>query len=136
MCTPFRQARSWKNFANAAGEVAYEALECFVVRLRVDVKTWSQIVLEDDEGLQIILGPSAPADALLNPPDALLNPPDDVREAAGEAGQLYWDQDEGRWKEPRATTRVTRPHSKQLWTYFVDRPPSRWPNDQRTPSGT
>ena len=57
------------------------------------MKTESQIVLEDDEGLQIILGPSTPADALLNLPE-------DVREAAGEAGQLYWDEDEGRWKAP------------------------------------
>ena len=57
------------------------------------MKTESQIVLEDDEGLQIILGPSMPADALLNLPE-------DVREAAGEVGQLYWDEDEGRWKAP------------------------------------
>jgi len=39
MHTPFRQARSWKMLRNAAGEVAYEALKRFVVRLRVDVKT-------------------------------------------------------------------------------------------------
>jgi prevent-host-death family protein len=61
-CAPrFVRPDSRRYFVNAAGEVAYEALKRFVVRLRVDVKTESQIVLDDDEGLQIILRPSPPA---------------------------------------------------------------------------
>jgi hypothetical protein len=89
-CAPrFVRPDHGRYFANAAGEDAYEALKRFVVRLRADVKIGSQIVLDDDEGMQIILGPSTPADALLNLPE-------DVLEAAGEANQLYWDEDEGR----------------------------------------
>jgi hypothetical protein len=82
-----------QGFFTRAGEDAYEALKRFVLRLRAEVKAESQLVLEDDEGLRLILGPATPAEALL----AL---PDDVREAAGEARELYWDEDEGRWKAP------------------------------------
>lgn len=57
------------------------------------MKAEPQLVLEDDEGLKLILGPATPAEALL----AL---PDDVREAAGEARELYWDEAEGCWKTP------------------------------------
>lgn len=80
-----------QGFFTRAGEDAYEALKRLVLRLRDDVRAESQLVLEDDEGLQLILGPTTPAEALLTLPD-------DVREAAGETRALYWDEDEGGWK--------------------------------------
>lgn len=79
-------------FLNRAGEDAYDSLKSFVQRLRLEVESESQVVLED-AGLQIILGPSTPAEALL----AL---PENVREAAGEAGELFWDEDSSSWVAP------------------------------------
>ena len=81
-------------FFTRAGEDAYEGLKRFVQRLRRDVSADTQVVLDDEDlGLQLILGPATPAEALLELPD-------DLREAAGEAGELYWDGEEGCWKAP------------------------------------
>ena len=49
-----------------------------------------KLALEDDEGLQLILGSATLAEALLELPEG-------VREAAGESGELYWDDDEHCW---------------------------------------
>jgi hypothetical protein len=64
-----------------------------VGRLRDELEQKSQIIVEDDEGLQLILGPDSPAEALTSLPE-------DVRQAAGESGLLIWDEAEGRWKSP------------------------------------
>lgn len=83
-------------FTGLVGAVAadhYGKLKVLVRRLREDVRSRSQIVVEDDAGLQLVLGAMSPAEAL----DHL---PLDVREAAGESGQLYWDDQYGIWKAP------------------------------------
>jgi hypothetical protein len=64
-----------------------------VGRLRDELEQKSQIIVEDDEGLQLILGPDSPAEALTSLPE-------DVRQAAGESGLLILDEAEGRWKSP------------------------------------
>lgn len=82
-----------QGFFTRAGEDAYESLRRLIVRLREAVTAESQILIEDDGALQLMLSPSTPADALLDLPA-------DVRAAAGEAGSLYWDEQEGRWEAP------------------------------------
>lgn len=84
----------FNGFFSRAGEDAYDGLKSFVSRLRASTKDESQVLLEDDDsGLRVILGLSTPADALLELPE-------DIREAAGEAGELYWDEETGEWKPP------------------------------------
>lgn len=80
-------------FLGKAGEDAWDTLKTLVSRLRAESTRQSQLVIEDDEGLELILGPDTPDDALLRLPD-------DVRQAAGEAGQLCWDSTEHGWKAP------------------------------------
>lgn len=83
-----------QGFFTRAGEDAYEGLKRFVQRLRSDVTSDIQLVLDDEDlGLQLILGPSTPAEALLDLPE-------DLRKAAAEAGELYWDGEERCWKAP------------------------------------
>ena len=82
-----------RGFFEEAGADSYRGLKNFVSGLRSKMRAESQVVLEDDEGLQLILGPATPAEALLELPE-------DVREAAGESGELYWDDDEQCWKTP------------------------------------
>lgn len=82
-----------RGFFEEAGADSYHGLKKFVEGLRAKMRAESQLVLEDDEGLQLILGPATPAEALLELPE-------DVREAAGESGELYWDDDEQSWKSP------------------------------------
>lgn len=77
----FIGAQFGSGFFGKAGEDAWDALKGFVERLRTDLKTKSQMVIEDDQGLQLILGPATPAEALADLPG-------DIREAAGESGVL------------------------------------------------
>jgi hypothetical protein len=78
-----------------AGSDAWDGTVRLVKRLRAEMKHEATFVLdgERDYGIQIIIGPQTPAEALLELPD-------DVREAAGESGQLFWNEDERRWKAP------------------------------------
>lgn len=82
-----------RGFLEEAGTDSYRGLKDFVGGLRAKMRAETQLVLENDEGLQLILGPATPAKALLELPE-------DVREAAGESGELYWDVDEHCWKSP------------------------------------
>jgi hypothetical protein len=89
----FIGAQFGSGFFGKAGEDAWDALRGLVGRLRTDLQTQSQMVIEDDEGLQLILGPATPAEALADLPA-------DIREAAGELGMLIWDEEAGAWKSP------------------------------------
>lgn len=87
----FIGAQFGSGFFGKAGEDAWDALKGLVGRLRTDLQTKSQMVIEDDDGLQSILGPATPAEALAELPR-------DIREAAGESGVLLWDEEAGSWK--------------------------------------
>jgi len=83
----------FNGFLGAVAADHYDKLKALVQRLREDLRSRSQIVIEDDAGLQLVLSAMTPAEALDHLP---LN----VREAAGESGQLYWDDQDGTWKAP------------------------------------
>ena len=89
----FIGAQFGTGFLGKVGEDAWDALKGLVRQLRDELEKKSQILVEDDEGLQLILGPDSPAEALTSLPE-------DVRQAAGESGQLNWDEADGRWKSP------------------------------------
>ena len=80
-------------FLNEAGADAYKGLKSFIKGLRARMKEESQIVLEDDEGWEIVLGPDTPNEALEHLPG-------DVRSAAGESQQIFWDQEQSKWTTP------------------------------------
>ncbi len=80
-------------FFNKAGADAYDALKGLVQRLRTDLEARSQILVEDEVGLQLVLGPATPAEALLQLPE-------DVAQAAAESGQLFWDDEAECWRSP------------------------------------
>lgn len=80
-------------FACKAGADAWDSLRELVQGLRAAAQDDAQVVLEDSEGVQVILGRA-------EPPARLMQLPDDVRGAAGEYRELYWDSDEECWKSP------------------------------------
>ena len=80
-------------FAGKAGADAWDSLRELVQRLRAAAEDEAQVVLEDSDGVQVILGAT-------ETPARLLQLPEDVRGAAGEYRELYWDSDDGCWKSP------------------------------------
>ena len=80
-------------FAGKAGSDAWDSLRELVHRVREAADEDAQVVLEDSDGVQVILGATDPAARLVQLPH-------DVLGAAGEYRELYWDSDEGCWKSP------------------------------------
>jgi hypothetical protein len=87
----FIGAQFGSGFFGKAGEDAWDALKDLVLRLRAELRSASPIVVEDDTGLQLVIGSEAGAD--------LAPLPEDPQAAAGESGQLHWDNSNG-WAPP------------------------------------
>lgn len=78
-------------FAGKAGSDAWDELRNLVSRLREAHGGDTQVVIEDSEGVQVILSES-------DSEELLLELPDDVADAAGEYRELYYDAGDGVWK--------------------------------------